>query len=660
MSGETVSETKPKSKARARKKSKPAPQSLPENRPPFIPVDAICKRAAAAYLTAERIAELRQGIMDGTVVPHDVHDDLLRIINAQILDQNRRVKPRKASPEDVEQAKQLDPTTSLEEGDFINVEIVGPTIVPLQRLAHEEMATLIAAVYSVVKIAPSNKNSDPDLNVLAAYDDDPSSEHWGTYRSSDGHMRSVARRFCKGMTVKSYADIVAALEDKVPTVTRGENPDLVAVANGIVDLSRRDADGVPAFMPFTPEHIFLAKLAVKWNPEADNPIIHNDDDGTDWDIESWMSDFFPESDPDNEGMTELLWQIIGASVRPYVSWNKAAFFFSPVGNNGKGTLVSLMRNIVGVANYASIPIADFAKDFLLEPLTRASAILVDENDVGSFVDKGANFKAVITNDVITINRKYKSPIAHQHWGFMVQCLNDEPSTKDKSESFYRRQLFVKFTKSFTGVERRYIKDDYLTRPEVLEYALKRVLCMDYDELSEPEAVKKALDEFKVANDPVRAFWEEFAARFAWDLLPFPYLYDLFKAWFSANYPTGKVLGFYKFTVALVEIVQADTDGDWECPDKDQRHRPGMMMDVAEPLTVEYNLEGWINHEAKKSDREARATMTPEMLKQNYRGLRRKNIVEVSIGETFEDAIGVEGGTPPKPGQTGQKGGDRDE
>ena len=43
---------------------------------------------------------------------------------------------------------------------------------------------------------------------------------------------------------------------------------------------------------------------VDYNPTATNVIIHNNDDGTDWDIESWMSDL--SDDPE---VVELLWQI---------------------------------------------------------------------------------------------------------------------------------------------------------------------------------------------------------------------------------------------------------------------------------------------------------------------------------------------------------------
>lgn len=70
---------------------------------------------------------------------------------------------------------------------------------------------------------------------------------------------------------------------------------------------------------------------------------------------------------------------------------------------------------------------------------------------------------------------------------MVQCLNEMPRIKDKSDSFYRRQLFIPFTKCFTGAERKYIKQDYLKRKDVLEYVLWKVLNMDYYELPIPKA-----------------------------------------------------------------------------------------------------------------------------------------------------------------------------
>lgn len=179
---------------------------------------------------------------------------------------------------------------------------------------------------------------------------------------------------------------------------------------------------------------------------------------------------------------------------------------------------------------------------MLEQLLHVSAIIVDENDVGTYIDAAANLKAIITNDVIGINRKYKTPINLQFRGFMVQCLNEFPRFKDKSDSFYRRQLFVPFDKCFTGRERKYIKSDYLHRQEVLEYVMYKVLHMDYYSLSEPAACKAVLAEYKEFNDPIRAFFEELADRFSWDFVPFEFAYDLYKAWFLENSPSGSIQG----------------------------------------------------------------------------------------------------------------------
>ncbi|WP_238553841.1 DNA primase family protein [Gordonia sp. KTR9] len=550
-------------------------------------VAVISKRCADSYLTADRIPTLK------TIAPATVHDGLLNEINRQILAQNERIK---------------------------TAEIHGTKRLPLTQLGFAEVARLILALYSIISISPSSRNSDPDLNILAAYDDDPSSPTFGTYRSSQGHIRSIARRYCLNLTTRDFAEIIAALSDSAPRRTRGDNRDLIAVNNGIIDYN----DGDPQFIDFSPEFIFLAKLDVAWNPDARNVVIHNDTDGTDWDVESWM-----ESLSDDPEVVELLWEIIGATVRPYVSWNRCAFFYSEQGNNGKGTLLSLMRNLIGVQSYASVPLADFGKDFLLEPLTRASAILVDENDVGTFIEKAANFKAIVTNDVITINRKYKSPIAHQHFGFMVQCLNDKPTIKDKSESFYRRQLFVPFTKCFTGAERRYIKDDYLTRADVLEYVLKRVLTMSYYSLSEPQAVKDALEDFKESNDPIRAFWNEVKGEFRWDLVPFPFAYDLYKAWMARNMPNSKPLGRNKFIDSLVTLVRSDRHSMWLCEDHRTQYRPGDRMTVPEELIYEYTLVDWANVAAPKTSPKQYSTLPADRQKNSYRGLIRRDTDELA-------------------------------
>lgn len=473
----------------------------------------------------------------------------------------------------------------------------------LKRLTFAQIAQILIELHRVVRIAPSGRNTDRDLDLLAIYVDRGEDE--GIYATSEDYIRSIARQYNRELTINDAREVMTVLREEAPRIGRCSDRDLVAVNNGIFNYATKKLE------PFDPRYVFLSKARVDYDPNALSPGITTPENTT-WEVEDWMNTLSDDSE-----IVELLWEILGAIVRPHVRWNKMAWFFSTQGNNGKGTLVELMRNLVGTASYASIPISDFGKDFMLEPLTRASAILVDENDVGTFIDRAANLKAVVTNDVISINRKYKTPIAYQFWGFMVQCLNEFPRIKDKSESFYRRQLFVPFQKSFTGAEKRYIKDDYVARDDVLRYVLKRVLHMDYYVLSEPEATRLVLDEYKGFNDPVRSFWEEFEDVFVWDLLPFPFLYDLYKAWFAKVNPSGSPAGRNVFINDIVTIVAKSTS--WYCSDKTAKIRSAKRMSSPEPLIARFDLRDWMNPNYPGSDPLRKSMPTPLP---NYRGLQR--------------------------------------
>ena len=460
-------------------------------------------------------------------------------------------------------------------------------------------------MHRIALIETGTVEKNEDKLLLGVYMDDGVDK--GIYVTSETQIRRIARRYKKALTRKELGEVMDILREEAPRMKRCEEKNLVPVNNGIFDFETKQ------LMPFTPDLVFLSKSKVDYNPMAQNIVIHNDEDGTDWDVESWILDIMD----DKKDMAELIWQVIGATVRPFVSWNCACFMYSEVGNNGKGTLCVLLRNLVGEGSHTSITLSDFSKDFMLEPLITSTAVIVDENDVGTYIDKAANLKAVITGDVIQINMKFKAPISFRFKGFMVQCLNEMPKVKDKSDSFYRRQLFIPFTKSFTGKERRYIKDDYLNRREVLEYVLFRVLNMNYEEFDVPEECKNTLDEYKSFNDPVRQFMEEIMEQLAWDLVPFAFLYDLYKRWYKKNVSDRDTKSLQVFTKDLLNILPEYSD--WVCPDSKRAMRPYTKMDKPEPLIFDYKLEDWYNPNYKGNDINK---ICKPVLKSSYRGIVR--------------------------------------
>ena len=503
-------------------------------------------------------------------------------------------------------------------------------------LSNYQLAAIIHELYYTCRVATAGENADPDYDVVAMYQ--TTGPNKGIYVTSEDDFRRVARSYNVNLTTRDFTEVMVTLRDICPRKRLCENPDLVAVNNGIYDYGNK------MLMDFDPELVFLSKSHVDFVEDAPNPVIHNDDDGTDWDVVSWMNDL--SDDPE---IVQLLWEILGAIIRPNVSWNKSAWLYSENGNNGKGTLCTLMRNLCGAGAYASIPLKDFGQDFMLEPLTRASAIIVDENDVGTYIDQAANLKAVITNDVISINRKFKTPIAYRFHGFMVQCMNEFPKVKDRSDSFYRRQLFVPMEKRFEGCERKYIKNDYLYRKEVLEYVLFHVLAeTDYYTLSEPEACRRVLDEYKEFNDPVRQFYMELEESAKWTLLPYAFIYDLYRHWFQRNMPSGKPIGrngFLKEIRALTE--KSDT---FYINDGDTMVRSDNRMDYPEPLILKYDVTEWMNKFYRGTD--PGVICMPDVTGKRYRGLMRygtasdadeaaKQIAAIQSGATDADNDGID-------------------
>lgn len=488
----------------------------------------------------------------------------------------------------------------------------------IDRLLPQQLVEIVLYFHHIVRVDTAETNIESEEDLLAVYCDSGPNE--GTYDINESTLFRIVQSYDYQLEKAKFDNIYFTLQSLAPRKQRTHERDLIPVNNGVFDYKTKQ------LLPFSSEYVFLAKSRVNYNSNAVLPVIHNDEDGTDWDVDSWMSEL--SDDPE---IVELLWQMLGAIIRPFVRWNRSIWLYSTLGNNGKGTLCELMRNLCGAGTHTSISLADFGKDFALQSLLHCNAIIVDENDVGRYLDSLSALKAVVTNDIVQVNRKFKDAISFRFWGFMVQCINDLPRIRDKSDSFYRRQILVPMDKCFTGAERRYIKDDYLSRPEVLEYVLKKVLHTDFYELSTPKRCRDLLGTYKEVNDPVREFIDEFKDRFAWDLVPLDFVYDLFKAWYASNNPCGKPEGKGNFKRQLETILlEPSFSPYWRF--SDNAVRVGDKMSCSEPLIFQFNLINWKNPTYNGNDIDK--ISTPKNLLQRYRGLTRQpNFPAVTCDDT---------------------------
>lgn len=497
-----------------------------------------------------------------------------------------------------------------------------PKLTYIKGLPVHIVARAIMYMYIIRRFSLAGFDADPEYDVVGIYQESGSNK--GNYSVSIDAIKIIASALNPAFVDKDLIEVYRKLLLLAPRTELCSEPNLVPLNNGIFDTRKK------VLMPFDPDVIFLCKSAVNYNDSAVSPTITMPD-GNVWQFDPWLAGL--SDDPE---IVKLLWQIISAALRPNVHWGRAALLYSSRGCSGKGTLCDLIRGLIGEARCASIPLDELGKDFALEQLIGKQTIICDENNVDYYIDKLANFKALVTGDVVSINRKYKTPITYRFKGLIIECINAYPKVKDKSDSFYRRQLIVPFDKCFTGSERPYIKDDYLKRTDVLEYIVYKAVNMDFDAFAIPEACKLMLDDVKESNVPHLEFFNEVKDHFTWDFLPFTFLYDTYKSWFKStvNSRGDGMLGRNKFISAIVDIANA---GDqWYCEDKHKLITVGNRMSKPEPIIGRYNVEDWYTPRWPHGSILDLSCPPSSKLNDTMRGLIRRGTTPADTGRTYPD------------------------
>ena len=459
-----------------------------------------------------------------------------------------------------------------------------------------EIVCLILTYLPIVRLKLTTDLNTNDLAVFNYF-----GPYAGTYQFDTSYFNKLIFIISPNISNNLFKSCHSILSTFAEQHVEQRQKDLVVVGNGLYNRQTQTLE------PFDPSYVTTTKIATNYNPDAQLVVLQNPD-GSTWDIESWLKDLSGNLSNSYDPATyELFWQIIAATVNPNQVNAKAIFFYSPVGNNGKGTYGQLLKNLVGKNNYSSLPIPAFKHEFMKEKLIGKTLNIADENPVDIYVDDVQDFKAMITGDDIMINRKHKEPLIVQVKAINIQMLNGLPKTRDKSDSFYRRLIIVPFTYSFTNNgEKPYIKHDYMHRPEVLEYVLKKALEMPvFDEFVVPDRSKIALEQYKEDNNSAVEFWNEFEDQFAWDFLPLNFLYPLYVVWFTEEHAGEKSNCFSKKTFMNHLQNHLDSHPDWDfkatrptCPNP---MRIGNRMDADEPLITRYNLTEFMDPAYKGTD-----------------------------------------------------------
>lgn len=435
---------------------------------------------------------------------------------------------------------------------------------------------------------------------------------WEVTNDPLGEFAEKAKRYKPDLSVKQLTELFTAVKLRLKVLPKCVIPYYVAVENCIVDVLHKK------FLPFTPDLVFTNKIHTPIDANATNPHVYFEEDGTTLDVESWLKEL-----GDEETVLTIL-EVIQRACIPLARHDKMCLFYNTQGNNGKGTICQLIRNIIGEDFVANISLSKFSDNYGLANLPKATAIICDENNMG-YIKGLAELKAVITADKVTVNDKYVKAFDYTFNGLVLQCVNELPKVDDKTGSFKRRLHIIPFHSCFTESERKYIKGRFIHMDSVKKYILKKVLLdMEYREsFTETSLTKSALAEYSRSSNSVVEFLEEILPQCRWNLLPATdFLYEMYKSWYRKISPSGKSIGRNDFIDDVKDFVivsvKENPAFEWEWTNS-TRADGYIDPNVREPLLVEYQITTMASPMQIGCNHPY-----PDRLKAKYSGLKRRS------------------------------------
>lgn len=250
------------------------------------------------------------------------------------------------------------------------------------------------------------------------------------------------------------------------------------------------------------------------------------------DFNGWkLSEWIKELSDGDQSKEKLIWQLIASTVnanyvQPY------AFFLvdNGQGRTGKSTFETLLKNLVGKANYSSLMLVEFEHDFKLATAMGRALIIGDDNNPKDYNENSANFKSMVTGDVVLINPKGLPPYTDQSTATIVQSMNALPKFKDATGGTLRRLKIIRFNHQYPDTPAgRKIKDEYIKDTSLLEWVLKKAVTIDIERLEDTEESRGEVREIKQQSDPIAYFMQEYFPELTSERIPTAFLFKYFLA-----------------------------------------------------------------------------------------------------------------------------------
>ena len=327
------------------------------------------------------------------------------------------------------------------------------------------------------------------------------------------------------------SEVVAYAKSAMP-VRFDAATDLVNLRNGLLDWR------AGLLQPHSAGHLSTVQLPVVWDPLATCP-----------NIDSFFNDVLQVD------LHPFVEEIIGLLLVPEVRYRKAVLLRGS-GRNGKSTLLTVIRSLLGHGNVSAVGLQALSSDkFKVAELDGKLANICADIDYRAARDSSM-FKIITGGtDYLTAERKFGQPFNFRPTARLLFSANEAPASTDQSQAYFDRWLVIPMDKRIERVDPDL--DAKLTTPEELSGLLNRAVAglqrlQRRRGFDVPEPAEEALRTYRQTVDSVAGFLAERQQPAAQPTIRRSELYQQYSTWCDDN--GHHKLGERSFTGRLRALV----------------------------------------------------------------------------------------------------------
>ena len=247
---------------------------------------------------------------------------------------------------------------------------------------------------------------------------------------------------------------------------------------------------------------------------------------------AWLA-FLKQLWPNDDECIQLLQEWFGYCLIADTSQQKILLLVGPR-RAGKGTIVRVLRKLLGEQNVAGPTTTSLGSNFGLQQLIGKSLAVLNDarfsgEHIGVLVERLLNISG---EDSIDIDRKYKAPVTMKLPTRIVLVSNELPRLTDAANALSGRFLILRLTRSFFGEENTSLTEQLCAElPGILNWAidgLKRLRARGY--FVQPASSEEAIADLEDLSSPVAAFVREQCSVGPAHRVDVDELYGAFKRW----------------------------------------------------------------------------------------------------------------------------------